>query len=155
MKNWFLTEYEKLSAIDSSGELYRIYFRLSQLCSLLSLAWCLFFVAPMMAEIQAIPEMAPSISRGWFLSMSLFPLGQILIAEICVRKMRAFPAVLVGLVLALLMIPSIAFPVGLLGLYSLLNKQFQQSYLVHAPRPFREILSALKINYVDPVDAPV
>ncbi|MGZ3696045.1 MAG: hypothetical protein ACXWQO_18465 [Bdellovibrionota bacterium] len=151
MKQWFIGEYSELCKIDSSSELYRWFFRVVQICSALSLAWCLLFVMPMVAQIRAVPEYyGASISASWLASLWIIPVMQAVVAEICLRKVSSsFWAVAVGLFMAFCLLFTWAFPFGFLGLYSLLNKQFQRKYLGQAPAAFQEILSALKINYLE------
>ena len=149
MKNKFEVEWNNLSQIQSSAELYQIFFRLVQGMAALGLAYFLVFVIPLAARMEV--ETGYAASPFFFLA----PMGlcglQIVLAQYALglTKEKKFRGILIGLVLSLYLLPSWSFFAGIFGLYCFLNREFQELYYQNTPKPFLEFLSAININRVN------
>lgn len=148
MSNWLKSEWAKLTAIDSSAELYRIFLRAVQAISALGLAWALLFTLPMLIQLSAVMEGA--YFSPWLALAFLIPGAQIAAAEYSLRAIQAgkFRGTQIALILASFSIFSWMFPLAIFGLYSLLNKAYQEKHLRCAPKVFREFLTAMKLNRI-------
>lgn len=147
-KEFINSEFEKISALESGADLYRIFFRLVQLFSALGLIFALVVSLPLLAQMSGYAGIDEFVNPLWILVPFLVPVIQLAAAEIAIRAVEhgKFRGVVIGLVLSALMIPSWLFLFGLFGLYCFLNKSFQQKHLDSAPLFYRKLLTAMNLN---------
>jgi hypothetical protein len=153
-KKFITNEFEKIIEVKTAADLYRIFFRAVQIFSTIGLVYFLIFTLPLLMQLGQLEGMA--LSPGYFSLPLLFVLGQIVIAEFAVRSVERgqFAGIAVGIGLSLWLLFSWLILIGIFGLYCFLNADFQQKHAVVLPRPFLDLLSALRLNRVHPGKEP-
>ncbi len=164
MKAWFQKEINRIKNIQDGSDLYVVFFRVTQLLTVIGGVHLMLALIPAYMSIPAIPAEIlgqPEMQSVWrtmysTIAYSLFMLvAWIVIAEIALRMMDKgnSTGLYIGLTLSLLSLPSLYFLVGLFGMYALLNKSAQQKFLSEAPVWFKDLLKAMSIDYTRPNNA--
>ncbi|RZA04583.1 MAG: hypothetical protein EOP11_14775 [Proteobacteria bacterium] len=154
MKAIIVKQWEELCAIENSAELYKIFVRILQALSAVALLFQLAILMPAMA--QSAFGSAYELNPILFILPMAFTLGQILLLQYALKSIEQgkFRGTLIGIVLALMCVPSLYLPLGAFGLYCFLNPSYQKKYLTSAPKPFVDFLKLMGIDFVSAHAAP-
>ncbi|RYZ82070.1 MAG: hypothetical protein EOP06_22300 [Proteobacteria bacterium] len=148
MKAIIVKQWEELSAIENSAELYKIFIRVLQVLSAIALLVQVVIFIPAIA--QSAFDTAYGINPMVFAFPIVLTFGQILLLQYASKLIEQgkFRGTLIGIVLSLMCIPSLYIPLGIFGLYCFLNPGYQRKHLASAPKPFVDFLQLVGIDYV-------
>ncbi|MGZ3653236.1 MAG: hypothetical protein ACXVCS_20920 [Bdellovibrionota bacterium] len=151
MKSAINAEIQKIKAMESSAELFLVFFRLVQFISCLGTVYFFFIVFPFLASPHYWDEASVPIGYAWFGISVGFGVARIILAELALRAVvrRQFWGTIVGLILAALFFSPWSFALSAFGFYCFLNPDFQRQYLGGSPEIFRNVLSTLGLNKID------
>ena len=152
MKNLLSAEIESLNSIKSCADLYRLFFRGVQLFSAIGLVYLLVVVLPLLSRLSGQEALAPFLGPALIVGPCVLCCGQFILAELALRAVNRGQVwgTVGGLILSALLISRWYFPLAGFGFFCFLNPGFQRTHLGNAPGIFREILSALRLNWTDP-----
>lgn len=147
MQQMLKNEWNKLLAIRNGAELYRIFFRITQVGAAVGLVLQLFMLPIMLAGMAYGGEF--TMMMPFYIAGLLLIVGSAMLSEYALRCVERgqFRGVVIGLLLAGSCMPSIWFLLGLFGFYCFLNPEFQKAGLVSAPEAFLNLLSAIRLNF--------
>lgn len=148
-KNLFInSQINRVKSIKDGGGLYFIYFRLSQI---ITLVVALFVVGTMATVI--IPMESFQLPLMSFLLSAVALIFSLALSEFCLRSMDKGKTVglYVGLILCVFQLFGMGFPMALFGFYAFLNPAAQKKFLTDAPPWFKDVLSNLRINFTEQV----
>ncbi len=155
IKSKINAELTKLKSIKTESELYWIFFRLIQITSTGGLLIFLMFSLSLLFRGALDAEMGFFMGPTLIVTPILLGAFQIILAEFALRavKRNDFWGTVAGLVMSIYLFPSYLLLLGCFGLYSFLNPGFQRQHLMNSPEWFKNLLTNLHLNKMEPIEA--
>ena len=141
--NWVQNVFE----IDSCEKLHLLFFRGFQILEGVSSFYLLITLRPFLGNHDPL---LVGMNAVYFSSI-VWGIGFILLAEVGWRLVQKGSIVgfWIGMTLSLASLLSVKILLGIFGFYAFLNPRSQQRLLQNAPAWLREVLSSLKVNFLD------